>query len=615
MFDAAIIGTGPAGLSAAVNLRQREKSFVWFGSATLSNKVQRSELLANVPGIPYVTGAELNERFLEQVHQMGLEITDKVVTSVAHMDKGFVLLADNQTYEARTVLLACGMNAGRQLAGEADLLGHGVSYCATCDGFLHKGKTIVAVCAAPRFEHDVEYLAGLADKVYLQATYDGCGVDLPNVEKLASPVHEILGERRVSGVRLADGTELAASGVFLMRNAILPTTLLPGLATDGQHIAVDRSMATNVPGCFAAGDCTGRPYQIAKAMGEGNIAAHGMVEYLAELDKAAKRTAAEAGKAPRAKHAHRAPEKLPAGEQVVAATFRTSFPYGRIDFGSYIDEYMDRDDAIRRIPGEAELREEARKAIVKGHITLEELPQGTKAELGDTLDLRCVSELPRYNKPKVTASLGRGLYNKDLELALVGHAVGETVHVAVGEKDVEATVLRIRRKQVPEPTDEMVAELAAKDNQNQPITTVAAYEDFMVDMGVSTAEANVLYYVMEQILEDCAIDEYDEGDVAQLGRLERVAFRQIFLEQEGVDLETQPAEWFQETWHCDSYDGFIAMRHDWYQMKIQQCYIYANILGERLEGDLDPLEHYETLSKLSDMMYKRIKDELDGRNA
>lgn len=140
MFDAAIIGTGPAGLSAAVNLRQREKSFVWFGSATLSNKVQRSELLANVPGIPYVTGAELNERFLEQVHQMGLEITDKVVTSVAHMDKGFVLLADNQTYEARTVLLACGMNAGRQLAGEADLLGHGVSYCATCDGFLHKGK-------------------------------------------------------------------------------------------------------------------------------------------------------------------------------------------------------------------------------------------------------------------------------------------------------------------------------------------------------------------------------------------------------------------------------------------------------------------------------------------
>jgi len=286
MYDAAIIGTGPAGFSAAVNLKQLGKTFVWFGSASFSDKVQKSEKIANYPGVPFVTGAELNRSFAEQARQMELPITEQMVTTVSKLRTHYVLLAENEMYEARTVLFAIGVNAAKGFSGESELLGKGVSYCATCDGFLYKGKTIAVYCGAKRFEHEVEYLAELAKKVYLYVPFKDCGIDLPNVEHLEKPVCAVRGEKRVCGIALTDGTELAVAGLFCLRSAVAPAILLPGITMDGAHIVVDRGMETSISGCFAAGDCTGRPYQIAKAVGEGNVAAHNIVEYLGnEEDK------------------------------------------------------------------------------------------------------------------------------------------------------------------------------------------------------------------------------------------------------------------------------------------------------------------------------------------
>lgn len=91
--------------------------------------------------------------------------------------------------------------------------------------------------------------------------------------------------RQADGVELLDGSALDVDGVFIIRPAVAPANLLKGLAMNGADIAVDRNMATNKPGCFAAGDCTGRPYQLTKAVGEGNVAAHSIVAYLAEQAK------------------------------------------------------------------------------------------------------------------------------------------------------------------------------------------------------------------------------------------------------------------------------------------------------------------------------------------
>ena len=168
------------------------------------------------------------------------------------------------------------------MPGEEELLGKGVSYCATCDGFLYREKTIAVVCGAKRYEHEIEYLAQLADKVYLSTTYPDYGVDISNVIKLESTVKEIHGDDRVESIELRDGTRQEVDGVCILRTSVTPTTLIPGIEMDGPHVVVDREMKTSKAGVFAAGDCTGRPYQVAKAIGEGNVAAHSILEFLSE---------------------------------------------------------------------------------------------------------------------------------------------------------------------------------------------------------------------------------------------------------------------------------------------------------------------------------------------
>ena len=285
MFDVAIIGAGPAGLSAAINLKIRNKNIIWFGSDKMSNKVEASEKIANYPGMGFISGKDLNEKYRAHAALLGLELTDKMVTTVSKLKNHYMLLADNEIFEAKAVILATGVAAAKVFAGEDKLLGHGVSYCATCDGMFYKGKTIAVYCQAARFEEEAEYLADLADKVYLFVSYTDCGIDRPNVEKIDVKIKSLEGEDHLTGLVLADDTEIAADGLFCLRTAIAPGTLIPGLKTEGPHILVDREMKTSYPGCFAAGDCTGTPYQIAKAVGEGNVAAHSVLRYLAEADK------------------------------------------------------------------------------------------------------------------------------------------------------------------------------------------------------------------------------------------------------------------------------------------------------------------------------------------
>jgi len=280
-YDVAIIGTGPAGLSAAINLKLHEKSVIWFGSEAMSQRVEKSELIANYPGIPMVTGPGLNAAFRDHARQLGLTITDKIVSSVMPLGNEFGLMAENEIYQAKTVLLATGVANVGTLQQETEFVGRGVSYCATCDGFLYKGKTIAVICTDKRFAHEVEYLAGIAEKVYLHTTYRDVEMLPSNVELLSAPPVGVEGAMRLSALVLRDGTKVTVDGLFCMRSAIAPTTLLPGLELGDNHIAVNSDLETNIPGCYAAGDCIGRPYQLAKAVGDGNVAAHSIVKRLA----------------------------------------------------------------------------------------------------------------------------------------------------------------------------------------------------------------------------------------------------------------------------------------------------------------------------------------------
>ncbi len=280
MQDCIIIGTGPGGLSAALNLKIHQKDFLWFGSKTLSAKVSKAEKITNYPGFPEISGEELFEKFEAHIASAGLEITEKTATNVMQSGSGFMVLADNEIYEARTVILAVGVLLAKLMDGEEELLGKGVSYCATCDGMLYKGKRIAVVCNDPKYEHEVEYLADLASEVLYYPAFES-RIDRENVVISKDIPTAVSGETRAESITLRSGNEEKVDGVFCLRNAIAPAKLVPGIKTEAGHIVVDRQMASNLPGCFAAGDCTGRPYQYVKAAGEGNVAAHSVISFLA----------------------------------------------------------------------------------------------------------------------------------------------------------------------------------------------------------------------------------------------------------------------------------------------------------------------------------------------
>ena len=109
MYDAAIIGTGPAGVSAALTLHANGKNFIWIGSKQLSDKVQKAERIANYPGLPMVTGAQMNEVFRRQCSELGIAVTDRMVNSIIPTEDGYALMAGADFYEAKTVLLATGV--------------------------------------------------------------------------------------------------------------------------------------------------------------------------------------------------------------------------------------------------------------------------------------------------------------------------------------------------------------------------------------------------------------------------------------------------------------------------------------------------------------------------
>ena len=281
LYDTAIIGTGPAGVSAALNLKIHDKNFIWIGSHDLSCKITRAERISNYPGFTDASGETLSAAFRAQIDAMGIEITEAMVNSIMPMGDHYALLAGPDFYEARTLILTTGVNQTGGLAGEAEFLGRGVSYCATCDGGLYRGRTVAVVCGNARFEHEAAFLAGLAAKVYFFPYYKNPGLTGANIESPAARPVAVEGDARVTALRLNTDDTLPVDGVFCLRDAISLSTLLPGLETQNGHIAVNRDMATNLPGVYAAGDCTGRPYQYAKAVGEGNVAAHGVIEFLA----------------------------------------------------------------------------------------------------------------------------------------------------------------------------------------------------------------------------------------------------------------------------------------------------------------------------------------------
>lgn len=283
-YDLAIVGTGPAGLSAALNAKIRNKKFIIFGTNKLSSKLEKAERVNNYLGFYGKSGAEIANEFANHLKQMNIDITEEKINNIYDMGDYFTLMANEKMYESTSIILATGVNFGRPFKGEEDFLGKGVGYCATCDAPLYKNKTVTIIAYNKQEEAEVNFISTIAAKVYLVPMYkENAEVD-KSVEIIRDMPTEICGDKKVTKLVLKK-SEIKTDGIFILRDSISPGQLVPGLKMDGNHIEVDRKMRTNLSGCFAAGDITGTPYQYIKSAGEGNIAALSAVSYIDEINK------------------------------------------------------------------------------------------------------------------------------------------------------------------------------------------------------------------------------------------------------------------------------------------------------------------------------------------
>jgi len=293
MYDLIIIGSGPAGLSAAIYGRRAGLDLLVIEKAPMSGgQVLNTYEVDNYLGMPGMNGFDMGMQFRAHADRLGVEFREGRVTSIENRGDKKLVALEGETLETKTVILATGAeHAHLNVAGEEKLTGRGVSYCATCDGAFFRGKTVAVAGGGDVALEDAIYLARTCEKVYLIHRRDelrGAQVlqqelkTLPNVEFLYSHVVvEIQGEDAVENLRIRDLkteeiSDLAVDGIFVAVGIHPDTELIRDMADcdEGGYVLAGEDCATNVPGLYAAGDIRRKPIrQIVTAVADGANAA------------------------------------------------------------------------------------------------------------------------------------------------------------------------------------------------------------------------------------------------------------------------------------------------------------------------------------------------------
>jgi thioredoxin reductase (NADPH) len=283
LLDIIVIGGGPAGLSASINSITRGCSVMVLDSG--STKLTRAERIENYLGLPSVTGSEMMNRFVRHARRLGVLIQKGMVTSVLPMEDQFLISVGNHVLYAKALVMAIGAMRTSAIDGEEKYLGRGVSYCATCDGMLYRGKKAVVYGMTADAPDEANYLSDIGVKVVYVCPESRPEGLKPSIECFESDLASIRGGDTVRSVEFSgDGLpSLETDAVFLLRDAIAPHTLVGGLQTENGFISVGGDKKTNIPGIFACGDCTGPPLQISKAAAEGLFAGQAAARYIEGL--------------------------------------------------------------------------------------------------------------------------------------------------------------------------------------------------------------------------------------------------------------------------------------------------------------------------------------------
>lgn len=296
-YDVGIIGSGPAGLSAAIYAKRANLSAVVIEKEYEgTGQIAESGQVDNYPGFPGISGYDLGENFREHAVKLGVSFMEQEVTEIKkEASSDFELVfADGSQVEAKTVIYAAGATPRRaNIPGEQEYAGKGVSYCAICDGSFYRGKSVVVLGGGDTALDDAVYLADVAEKVYVihrRKEFRGAAVTVAKLREkenvifvLEHQVKEIIGEQKVTGVVLEDATVIDVNGVFVAYGAVPQTDLLKKFAVldDSGYVRAGETGETALEGLYVAGDArTKKLRQVVTAVSDGANAATAVAEYL-----------------------------------------------------------------------------------------------------------------------------------------------------------------------------------------------------------------------------------------------------------------------------------------------------------------------------------------------
>jgi len=297
IYDVVILGTGPAGLQAAIHAARKKVSVLVLGKETKSSlfhaHIENFCCLFNVPGEDVLNVGR------QQARNFGAEMLEEDVLTVAPEGPLFKIVTESgQALQSKALIIATGTARNKLgVVGEKEFLGRGVSYCVECDANFYKGEDVAVIGGASAAVSGALTLLGYARTVHLvceqlevtEALKDQLHKSAVSVHA-AAKVKEIVGQNSVEKILLEDGSDLKVSGVFIELGAkgVMELATHVGVRLDDEmkYIETNKKMETNIPGVFAAGDICGPPWQMAKAVGEGCVAGIGAATYARKVKSA-----------------------------------------------------------------------------------------------------------------------------------------------------------------------------------------------------------------------------------------------------------------------------------------------------------------------------------------
>lgn len=281
-YDIIIIGSGPAGISAA--LYAKRSNITTLIISMNEGNLHKAELIENYYGLPQsISGSDLFANGLNQAKRLGIEIKQEQVVGLEYTGS-YLVKTEQNTYLAKAVILATGVaRKTPAIKNITQFEGKGVSYCAICDAFFYRKKDVAVIGAGEYALHEARELLNTTSSVIILT--NGSNLDVvpdSRLRVITTPIQSINGTNSVSGVTFQDGSMISVSGVFVAVGIAGSTSFARtlGAAIDGNKIVVDEHMATNIPGLYACGDATGGLLQIAKAVYEGAVAGLESAKYI-----------------------------------------------------------------------------------------------------------------------------------------------------------------------------------------------------------------------------------------------------------------------------------------------------------------------------------------------